>query len=226
MKGLVKIPDTQDLVAAYNQLQSTEKILPVDQLALYSQWARLDPRLGEILVSHLIKFVSQLAIGSLRESLAKQPWPRSMLVLLRFAELGVSDDDKRLFRHFFHFLNTSFEEDAPQLFFIPLQKSNAVIMKEEVEKRSLPYVDSGFIGSQSLLPKSRWPKSRTVLKIQERLAILEELFRSRTTVTVADYVQACKGMIATRQAQRDLAERGQGSGRTRRRKYRRASGSN
>ena len=59
MKGLKQIPSVRQLSFAYSFLQQTREKISDRKLILYSQWARLDPRLGEILVQYMSHFWKQ-----------------------------------------------------------------------------------------------------------------------------------------------------------------------
>lgn len=221
MKGLKALPSINDLLGAYNQLQSADELLPADQLALYSQWSRLDPRMAQIMVEHLILYWRQIRLGELQDELQKQPWPRAILVLLYFANLAIPKPDQKRLHHIIEALEKNLPPIPPQLFFISLQGINRTIIDEETRYPTLPYRLSGFIGSQSLLGRSRWPKDKTVLGPKERRVILEQLLGDRDQVTVADYISACKNLVSRRQAQRDLSALAHATGFTRNRVYRR-----
>lgn len=220
MKGLEALPSMTDLLDAYNRLQSADELLPADQLALYSQWSRLDPRLAQIMVEHLARHWRQIRSGELWDELQKQPWPRAILVLLRFAELAVPKSEEKKLRHIIQALDEDLPAIPPQLFFIFLQGPNRMVVDEEVRYRTLPYRLSGFIGSQSLLGRSRWPADKTFLAPNDRRRILTRLLRDHDQVTVADYMAACKHLVSRRQAQRDLMATARASGFTRNRIYR------
>jgi len=204
MKGLESVPNISNLRVAYDHLQSAKMLLNPPQIALYSQWARLDPRLAEILVGHFTVFWQEIAVGSLIQALTQQPWPRSIAVLLRFAVLGLATADREVARHLISAVETAFPAPPPQLYFVPLQVPNSVILREEVDFRIDPYFQSGYIGSQPLFQHSKPPANRTFLSAIQRKQILSDLFAKQNFVTVSDHIYACKGMVSRRQAQRDL----------------------
>jgi hypothetical protein len=219
VKGLPNLPSRKDLLQAYNEIQERRSPLPLKDLALYSQWARLDPRLAEILVEHLALCWSKIPVGEFIDTLLEQPWPRAALVLFRFAELIVPTKKRRILKGFISAIEDSLEPSPPQLFFIHLQRPNSTVQKNEVEFRTSPYSLSGFIGSQSLLSRSRWPTNKTSLTKDPRRYILKTLLNSKTDVCVDDYISACRGLISRRQAQRDLSRFATSKGYTRNRRY-------
>ncbi len=206
MRGLSSLPQLSDYVRAYNRLQSGQSV-DFQEITLYSQWSRLDPRLAEILTGYLDEHWSGLPMGATIQALTQHPWPRALCVLLRFVHLSMLDSSSaKILKHFIDAIEERFPIDSYQLFFIPLQKPNRVIQKQEVEWRIGPYLQSGFIGSQSLLVKMKAPTNRTLLRKVDRGKILAELFSKQKIVTVNDYRKACKNLISVRQAQRDLVE--------------------
>ncbi len=205
MKGLSSIPQVGDLLTAYNKLQSQSKV-DLSDVVLYSQWARLDPRLAEVLVAYLIKHWQELPMGALIEGLGAQPWPRAMNVFLRFVMLAIPRVQSTTLKHLVRAIDSRFPIDSYQLFFIPLQNPNPVVQRQEINWRIAPYLRSGFIGSQSLLSRSQSPSNRTVLKKIDRKKILMELLARQKTVNVHEYLHACRNLMSPRQAQRDLAE--------------------
>jgi hypothetical protein len=204
MKGLEAVPCVTELRQAFDRLQSARALLSIPQIALYSQWARLDPRLAEILVGHFTKYWREIAPGALIQSLSQYPWPRSIAVLLRFTALALKASDRETTRHLIGAIEAAFPAPSWQLYFIPLQVPNSVILRDEVKYRTEPYMQSGYIGAQSLLSQAKSPANRTIMPADQRKQLLIDLLRKQNSVTVFDYIQACKGMVSRRQAQRDL----------------------
>jgi hypothetical protein len=205
LKGLNSVPGIRDLQRAYDRLQSSAELIEVDLLALYTQWARLDPRLAEILTGHLSQHWREIPLGRLIELLDRQPWPRAIAVPLRFVALGLkSKVERKTILHMVAAIEGSFAKPAAQLYFIPLRLPNVVVMRKEIEFRSTPYLQSGFLGAQPLLPRARPPTNRTLMPPRQRHRILAELFKHQPSLTVNDFVRACHGLVSKRQAQRDL----------------------
>src|SRR4051812_43370242 len=96
MKGLAKIPSSSKLASAYKSLQSDS--FSERDLAIWSQWSRLDPRLGEILVKAISSTWKNLSPVKLNAEIKNQPWPAALGVLLDFAKEEILSDDKSLFK--------------------------------------------------------------------------------------------------------------------------------
>ena len=82
MKGLKKIPNQRQLSQAYKALQLVQNSVSIKKLVLWSQWARLDPRLGEILIGYLANFWQIYNPLEINQQLKKQVWPAVFGVLL------------------------------------------------------------------------------------------------------------------------------------------------
>lgn len=208
MKGLRTLPHTDDLLRAYRELEGSFVVLE-NRLALLSQWARLDPRLAELLTGYLQRHWAQLNVMALVKALEQQPWPRAILVPLRFVELSVVDKFERaVLRGYIDSIERAFSEKSNDLFFIPLQRMNRVVLAEAIDFQGMPYVRSGFVGSVSLLAKGRLPDGTTALDVRARERVIVEmaaLLKKEETISVDDYMRRCRGLISRRQAQRDLA---------------------
>jgi hypothetical protein len=218
MKGLAHLPNKKDFVRGANALQ-TRQVVSTKNLILYSQWARVDARFAQIVVTYLFEHWKKLSLHDVLSELESVPWPRALVVLLRFVDLQISDRERSTLQHFILKLEAALPPMPPQLFFVPLQKWPAVVLQTEVDLRTFPYTKSGFIGSQSLLSRAQWPKNKTFIGPVQRRSILQNLFKNKKIVTVAEYLAACRGLVSRRQAQRDLAEFAQPKGFTRNRRY-------
>ncbi|MDX9730243.1 MAG: hypothetical protein RBT63_00595 [Bdellovibrionales bacterium] len=106
-----------------------------------------------------------------------------------------------------HAIEQRFPQKSDDLFFIPLQRPNRVVIENEIARKSKPYTQSGFIGSASLLAKGRVPEKRTLLSQKTRQLLLDQITETlleNTSISVSDYINSCGGAISRRQAQRDL----------------------
>lgn len=221
MKGLASVPSKKDLLSAANIAQT--RPLTDEEIALFSQWARFDPRFAEILVANLALNWTGISLGRVTSALMNQPWPTVLIVLLRFSEWLVAKNERKAFRIFLTaveaLLKPARKEVPPQLFFIPLQRPSTVITHDEVNLRSSPYSAGGFIGSQPLLSRAKPPSEQTLLAPDVRRLILRQLLANRAVISMEEYRAACKGLVSVRQAQRDLRELAHARGHTRNRRY-------
>src|SRR5262245_10218933 len=80
MKGLSSVPSLKSLQFAYDKLLKNS--FSAKDLALWTQWSRLDPRLAEILVSNFSKNWKKISPIELNIEILKQPWSAALGVLL------------------------------------------------------------------------------------------------------------------------------------------------
>jgi hypothetical protein len=209
LKGLEALPKTSDLLIAYTALESRAPI-EESRLALLSQWARLDSRLAELLTGYLQFAWHGYNSVNLLHALSEFPWPRAILVPLRFVETVAGDETqiKRVaLRSLISAVEEAFPEKTNDLYFIPLQRMNRVLLNQAIDFQSLPYRRSGYIGSASLLAKGRIPQQATIVGAKERARILDEIIltlRRGDELAVEDYIGKLQGRVSRRQAQRDL----------------------
>lgn len=212
MKGLLFLPSQKDLEKAYEGLQQP---VPAQDLTLFTQWSRFDPRLGEILVSHFARFwreYNPLEISKLNQL---QPWPAALGVLLEFCERSLKISQVKDMKSFCLWKDLILEEVslAPEeQYFIGLRKLAGKLMFQDVRGSLQEYRKWGFLGREVLLNKAQAihlstssPPGRLSPKVRKQ--ILEDLLEAQPEITVNDYLQATQFLISRRQAERDLKPR-------------------
>lgn len=203
MKGLLKIPSSQELEKAYTNLQSKLKINE-ETFGLYSQWARFDPRLAEILIGTLAKHWKNISPLLLHENLVKQPWPSSMGVILDFCQVVVSKSERKLFEKWKDLVLLEIPKENFGQYFIGLRAFGGHEMKKDSLLSLYPYLNWGYLGRDVLLKNAPLKISWIPLSLRKRR--LKELKLSR--VTVRSYREALENKVSQRQAQRDLKNSG------------------
>lgn len=247
MRGLRALPQTDDLLEAYREIEKrgdglrSDQALSEKQIAVYSQWSRLDPRLAELFTGYLERWGHEIHIFRFLRELESLPWPRAILVPLRFAEikltfgmktaeasLGPKASRVATLHALINSIDRTFPEKSNDLFFIPLQRLNRVLTDEMIDLQTEPYARAGFIGSAPLFAKGQTPDGATLMTKGARERLLLRMIGgkpasgTREDLTVDRYMTACRGLVSRRQAQRDLdAEpRLKAIGFTRNRRYR------
>ena len=209
MKGLNKIPDQKKLSQAYRALQLFPKTVRVKKLVFWSQWARLDPRLGEILVEYISKFWSKHNPVEINRELKRQVWPAAFGILLEQVPFYYSQKikgkkwNKKLFSHWSKCVMTDISPAKEEQFFIGIYKAGGKLMKEECFHSIKPYRQWGYFAKDLLINKARLAE-KTLIPIAQRHVILDELLKSHKKITVQDYLEKMNFQIHRRQAQRDL----------------------
>ena len=209
MKGLSRIPNQKKLVKAYRALQAFPHSVDVEDLVLWSQWARLNPRLGEILVEHISKFWQKHNPVEINQKLEQQAWPAAFGVLLEQVPFYYSQYlknkkwNKTLFLNWSKCVMTDISCAKGEQFFIGIYKAGGKLMEEECFYSIRPYRRWGYFSKDLLINKAQSTK-KTLISIPQRKAILDELLKSHKKITVQDYLEKMNFQIHRRQAQRDL----------------------
>ena len=159
MKGLKKIPSFTQRLKAYKALQFSPHSVQIKELALWSQWVRLDPRLGEILVRHLGQFWSSIKPQELNQTLQKQVWPSAFGVLIEqtlyyLEKSKTKAEDKKCFCRWSKHVMRNITPAPDELFFIGLYKAGGKKIKEECLYSIQPYRKWGYFAKDWLINKA------------------------------------------------------------------------
>ncbi|MEK6577958.1 MAG: hypothetical protein AABZ55_01915, partial [Bdellovibrionota bacterium] len=130
MKGLKEIPSDTTLSGAYSVLQNSSKTPSLREIALWSQWSRFDPRLGELLVSWIAKHWREIPPQNLNELIFQQPWPEAVGVLIENVKILLPKKDL-LFNHWSACVMSGVSPAPHEQFFIGLRKFAGLQMKDD-----------------------------------------------------------------------------------------------
>lgn len=204
MKGLEKLPTSDELLHAYNQLQSPGNSISSFDLALWSQWTRLDPRLAEILVDWMERNWRTLPPALLHEALLRQPWPQVFGVLLEHTAVRLKNSQvRKQFHLWYQCTMLDVEPSSGGQFYIGLRKFSGQEMRKDSELSLRAYLKWGYLGRDLIQNKSS-KQVRTLIPRKSRLGVLEEMMRTHSRFQVKDYLEVLEGKIHPRQAERDL----------------------
>lgn len=209
MKGLSRIPNQKQLSKAYKNLQFSPDSVCIRDLALWSQWVRLDPRLGEVLIEHISKFWKKYNPVELNQKLKQQVWSAAFGILLEqvpfYYSLYLKNRkwDQKLFSQWSKCVMTGISPAKGELFFIGIYKAGGKLIKEEFFYSIKPYRQWGYFAKDLLINKAQ-STQKTLISTPQRKAILDELIKSYKKITVQDYLEKMNFQIHRRQAQRDL----------------------
>jgi hypothetical protein len=235
MKGLSPLPTAQELEKAslrllsvlhgQNESQKEGVNLTEEDLVLYSQWVRFDPRLGEILIDFLYSHWSQFSALKIQTlfyhdslgSSSRYPWPQVWGVLCEHVELlfklrKTSKDDLDNFKLWASICCLRMvRSDVYESFFIFHTTFGGIRAQESAEKANDLYLRWGYLESHLLLNKSLFTmKHRTYLSSDRRKGIFDQYLKaaleSGQKITVADYRASCEGLVSIRQAQLDFKQ--------------------
>ena len=228
MKGLDKIPSTDELSLAYGKLQSRQpSLISLAEIILWSQWSRFDPRLAEQLIVFISEKWKRWNPVFLHEELLKQPWPQAFGVLLEQALAAgfLSKESASLFKKWGDVVLSDISPANGEQFFIGLQKLGSKQMLRNAERPLRAYTAWGYFGCDLLVNKAQEKiklRNRTLVSAAVRKHVLSELLKTRKRLTVKDYCEALSYQVSRRQAEIDLAREKRliPSGQTRGRFYR------
>lgn len=208
MKGLAALPAVTVLQKAYAALQGAGAAgISEADLALWSQWCRLDPRLAEIWVGYLARHWRDVNPAHLNHALRAEPWPAAAGPLLEMtAAFGVPRTERLAFRHWKACALTGLKPAAGELYFIGIFAFAGRAARREAERPTLPYSRWGYAGTAVLINKAASSQARTLLTPGQRRSILGELLDVRPRITVTDYLEALGGQTSRRVAEMDLAQ--------------------
>jgi hypothetical protein len=202
MRGLAAIPGIKELQNAYNLLQSRTPPQEID-LALFSQWARLDPRLAEIWVLAVTRHWQSLNPIQLRSALLAQPWPNTAGVLLEFSSQVVSQELRSLFRSWSRIISHGMPKSRGEQFYIGQRAVGGQEMFMDAMFSLTEYKNWGYLARDVPINKAKpamFHRDR-----ETRQQVLNALLENSPRLTTAQYCAALGGSISKRQAERDLA---------------------
>ena len=201
MKGLSRIPSNRLLKVAYQALLH-DGMVNERKIALWSQFVRFDPRLGEILVNYLRLHWELLNPSILNKELKCQPWPQSAGVLTEFARKLIPKSQKKIFGFWSNIVTSGVSTLPSGQFFIGLRSMAGPLMRDDARFSSTEYSRWGFLSRENLVSKN----TVSLHLLQEtRFEIIKTLLRSKKYFRVLEYLEALNFSILRRQAQRDLA---------------------
>jgi hypothetical protein len=228
MRGLIEAPTFASLERAYAALQSSTAI-SAEELGLWSQWSRFDPRLAELFVAFLAARWKTADWVSLRGVLETQPWPTAFGVLAENALAGnlLPRSERSMFRRWNATILTGLARGRNELFFFGTRKIGGREMFRDAAESAVTYLRWGYLGRDLLVskanPRAFASRGKTLVPAPARKRLLDELARTRTRFTIGDYQSALDYGVSRRQAELDLARHPGivGVGNTRARFYRR-----
>ncbi len=214
MTGTFSPPQTNDLANAYSRLQHLRPQPPNESaVALYSQWARFDPRLAEIWVKFIAASWQSLNPIALRSELIQLPWPGVAGVLLEFSKRAISGD-RGLFNAWMNLVLHGLPPGDWEQFFIGQHKPGGKAMFDDARFSLAEYRKWGYLGRAILFNKQRLPKdvaahgpragTTHTMDFGTRIEVIRSLLEKAPSLTARDYREATENAISARQAERDL----------------------
>lgn len=198
------VPTLKLLENAYTKLMHFKPHPPtIDDIALYTQWSRFDPRLSELLVIHFAKHWRKINPIFFRQSILHYPWASVIGVFFLFVRQMVKQEnspDLDLYDGWSKLITTGFKRASGEQFFMGLRKIADEQMLHDVQFSIKPYISWGYYSRENLIPKS----GSGHLNADTRKNMLLHLANTSKRITTSDYLKAIGNCISRRQAQREL----------------------
>lgn len=207
MKGIGFIPKQAELIQAYNLLQFNSKEVKVEEVALWSQWSRLDPRLAQILVHYLVQEWQNINPILLNIELKKQAWQSAIAPLLEFAYLSLKQNklDYKVFQAWMKAVLIGLSAGENEQFFIGQRSFAGKLSKLDVQLSLSPYSKWGYFSRDHLIQlKLRSKNKCTLLNSNQRYLIIQNHLKKKSRITANDLIELSQNMISQRQAELDL----------------------
>ncbi len=213
MKGLINIPSQKELAKAYIKLNEASRVEGVSiqtipttaQIALWSQWCRLDPRLAELFVRALSICWVHLPPSQLNKELAVMPWPTAFGVLGEQSKdyLLKAPSEKMAFNYWIQCVMVGLSKTSYELFFIGQRKIAGKEMYLDASLTIESYYKWGFLSREILVNKYS-NNGHTLISRSRRQSALRFLLKKKKRITTQDYINWLEGLVSRRQAQMDL----------------------
>lgn len=200
MRGLIDIPTATKLKYAYNKMQ--HKTITAKKLALFTQWARLDPRLAEILVGYLATNWKTLSPVEINHYLRSHPWPVSIGVILEYVLLVIPKSETSLLKKWGSIATDGFPKNNYENYFFGQRSFGSKLLIDDAKKTNKLYLKWGFLGYDNLTRSNI--HNKTLLSKKKREESLRELLKLKRRIRVKDYIQFLGGQVSKRQAELDL----------------------
>ncbi len=171
-------------------------------MALAGEMLRYDPRLLSILVQWFSQAYRSLNPATLRDEMKRMGCPQSLLVVLDFTRLHLTEAE---FHYFADYVAAGFTRVEPaERFFIDTESPGSRGAVRNLGRNLAPYARWGFVGRERPIidPVSKRTVGRYDADTRRR--ILEQLATRRETFTTNDYLDAIDYGISRQQALSDL----------------------
>jgi hypothetical protein len=212
MKSSCPIPTPKDLLKAYNCLQSENDNL--DYFLEIFQWARFDARLGEILVVSMKKGWTTWNPLDVGKRLVEYQWPEVFGVLGENVMLQLPRVERKKFGNWLKccFNDVTLKKEW-SIFSIGTFAFGGKLQRRQVDDTLVIYTRWGFYGDTPMVAGGY--QTRTIFEPTQRHKRLQDLFKLKRRISVADYILFLDNKITKRTAELDLRRWATKNGNTR-----------
>jgi hypothetical protein len=170
---------------------------------LAAQAARHDPRLLWVVVEWLARDYAKVNPLLLRRSARTARWPAALGVALEFARRAAPSSE---LEDYARFVTAEMVPARGERFFRGTHAFGGALARRDAEESLAEYKRWGYFAREAPFAKELGTAARGTLERNERLNLLRRLAERPGGVALPDYVDALRGAVSRRQAQRDLHE--------------------
>lgn len=215
MKLSIRSPGMAELVAVYNKYQLNE--MDIDSFFDSYGWCRFDPRLGELLIYFIKQNWNFWNPFDVANYLKSSPWPQVFGVLGSHVALLLLREERQVFLKWLDccFYHVPLQKEW-STFFIDIFKFGGKQLKNEAFDSISLYLQWGYYAKHPMIQFAlATPTSqRTLIKKEQRLEKLTNLFQLKKRIRVQDYIEFLDYKISKRTAEIDLSQWANKTGQT------------
>jgi hypothetical protein len=176
---------------------------PEELVVLAAQAARHDPRLLWVVVELLARSYARFNPLELRRGALRARWPAALAVALDFARQAAPSAE---LDDYARFVTGPIGPARGERFFLGTHAFGGALARRDAEESLAEYKRWGYLAREAPFAKELGSAARGTLERNERRNLLRRLAERRGNVSLADYVEALRGTVSRRQAQRDLRD--------------------
>lgn len=175
-------------------------------IALAGEMLRYDARLLSVLVQWFASTYRTLNPLELRQEMKRMRWPQSLLVVLDFTRLDLTDSE---FHYFADYVAAGFARVEPaERFFIDTESPASRGAVRNLGRNLAPYARWGFVGRERPIIDPVSKRALGHYDAETRRRILDDLVSRHETFTTNEYLDAIDHGISRQQALADLRAHG------------------
>lgn len=210
MKGPLEIPSQKKLVGYYKILQSTK--IPLSEKILFQMIhdSRWDPRLHEQLIQHIEKHWEKLSALRLNQFATESSWPATLAVTLEILAHLLKSKFKhnrkylRLYAGWMDLACTDIAKANEESYYIGHTSFAGIETKKDLYYNASPFSKWGYLCRDLPISLKTSQKNPNMYSLQSRKNLLLDLFKTKQSITITDYLDKINNCISCRQAERDL----------------------
>lgn len=176
---------------------------PEELVVLAAQASRYDPRLLWVVVELLARGYERFNPLTLRRAAERSRWPATLAVALEFARQAAPSAE---LDDYARFVSARILPARGERFFMGTRSFGGAMARRDAEESLAEYKRWGYLAREAPIAKELESPARGTLEPNERRNLLRRLAERRGSVSLSEYLDALRGTVSRRQAQRDLQD--------------------